>query len=175
MTEKELMRIANGSDVRGVAIEGVPNEPVTLTPEAANIIAASFVTFLAKKTGKAVSDLKIAIGHDSRLSADSLKRETEFLEQFGLTPDAESLVSDEVVIPSDFNQTYAEYNRLQQEIGLDLRNYKGVSAKRDIFKLENYESDGKEYYATLLIYKDKVIGGHIGTKIYSDEYRSLAN
>ena len=73
MTEKELMRIANGSDVRGVAIEGVPNEPVTLTPEAANIIAASFVTFLAKKTGKAVSDLKIAIGHDSRLSADSLK------------------------------------------------------------------------------------------------------
>lgn len=109
------------------------------------------------------------------LSADSLKRETEFLEQFGLTPDAESLVSDEVVIPSDFNQTYAEYNRLQQEIGLDLRNYKGVSAKRDIFKLENYESDGKEYYATLLIYKDKVIGGHIGTKIYSDEYRSLAN
>ena len=73
MTEKELMRIANGSDVRGVAIEGVPNEPVTLTPEAANIIAASFVTFLAKKTGKAVSNLKIAIGHDSRLSADSLK------------------------------------------------------------------------------------------------------
>lgn len=109
------------------------------------------------------------------LSADSVKSETEFLEQFGLTPDAESLVSDEVVIPSDFNQTYAEYNRLQQEIGLDLRNYKGVSAKRDIFKLENYESDGKEYYVTLLIYKDKVIGGHIGTKIYSDEYRSLAN
>lgn len=109
------------------------------------------------------------------LCVDSIKSETEFLEQFGLTPDKESLVSDEVVIPSDFNQTYAEYNRLQQEIGLDLRNYKGVSAKRDIFKLENYESDGKEYYVTLLIYKDKVIGGHIGTKIYSDEYRNLAN
>ena len=29
--EKKLMKLANGSDVRGVAIEGIADEPVNLT------------------------------------------------------------------------------------------------------------------------------------------------
>lgn len=73
MTEKELMKLQNGSDVRGIALEGVEGEAVNLRPEAANLIAAAFVKFLAKKLGKAAGELKIAVGHDSRLSATSLK------------------------------------------------------------------------------------------------------
>ena len=33
-TEKGLLRLQNGSDVRGVAVAGVADEPVNLTPEA---------------------------------------------------------------------------------------------------------------------------------------------
>ena len=73
MTEKELMRLQNGSDIRGIALEGVEGENVNLRPEAANLIAAAFVKFLAKKLGKSPNELKIAVGHDSRLSAVSLK------------------------------------------------------------------------------------------------------
>ena len=46
MTEKELMKLQNGSDVRGIALEGVEGEKVNLRPEAANLIAAAFVKFL---------------------------------------------------------------------------------------------------------------------------------
>lgn len=73
MEAKALNKLRNGSDIRGIALDGVEGEKVTLTPEAANLIAGAFVKFLEKCTGKTAAELKIAIGHDSRLSADSLK------------------------------------------------------------------------------------------------------
>ncbi len=66
ISEKNLLKLANGSDVRGVSIEGVADEPVTLNAEAANRITSGFLDFLAQKTGKKVKDLRVAVGHDSR-------------------------------------------------------------------------------------------------------------
>ena len=43
VSEKILKKLANGSDVRGVAVEGVPDEPVTLSVEAANVITGGFL------------------------------------------------------------------------------------------------------------------------------------
>lgn len=68
-----IMKLQNGSDVRGVAVEGVADEPVTLTGEYANRIAQAFVVWLSQKSGKAPAELKIAVGHDSRISAPQLK------------------------------------------------------------------------------------------------------
>ncbi|HAF32319.1 MAG TPA: phosphomannomutase/phosphoglucomutase, partial [Anaerovibrio sp.] len=73
MDEKMLLKLQNGSDIRGVAMEGVEGEDVTLTHDVANVIGAAFVNFLAEKIGKPANKLKIAVGHDSRLSAESLK------------------------------------------------------------------------------------------------------
>ena len=75
ITKEAMMKLQNGSDVRGVAIAGVPGEDVTLVPEAVNRIAAGFAKFLAKKLHKQTSDLHIAIGHDSRVSAGMMKKE----------------------------------------------------------------------------------------------------
>ena len=72
--EKSLMKLANGSDVRGVAMEGVADEPVNLSTDAANVIASGFIAFLAERTGKAKKDLRIAVGRDSRLSGHELKK-----------------------------------------------------------------------------------------------------
>ncbi|MCI1751181.1 MAG: phosphomannomutase/phosphoglucomutase [Megasphaera cerevisiae] len=74
ITDDNMMKLQNGSDVRGVAVEGGASEPVTLFPEAVNRIAAGFVRFLAAKTGKQPGNLRIAVGHDSRISAGMLKQ-----------------------------------------------------------------------------------------------------
>ncbi len=66
-----LKRLQNGSDIRGVAIDGVANEPVTLTHEEAYALARGFQIFLQEKTNK--KQVKIAVGHDSRLSKDMMK------------------------------------------------------------------------------------------------------
>ncbi|MBF1685322.1 MAG: phosphomannomutase/phosphoglucomutase, partial [Selenomonas sp.] len=72
LTKDAIMKLANGSDVRGVAVEGVADEPVTLTAEAVNRIAGAFVEFLARRSGKKPGELKITIGHDARISAPML-------------------------------------------------------------------------------------------------------
>ncbi len=68
MTEKQFLALKNGTDVRGTALEG--SEPVTLTEEAVRSIASAFAVWVTAKTGK--KRPKIAVGHDSRLTADSI-------------------------------------------------------------------------------------------------------
>ena len=66
------MKLQNGSDIRGIACEGVAGEEVNLTPEAGNLIGQAFAIWLGRKKQKAVTDLRIGIGHDSRITAQSL-------------------------------------------------------------------------------------------------------
>ena len=69
-----LMKLQNGSDVRGVACEGVAGESVNVTEDAANVIGQAFVQWLAQKTGKESSSLTIAIGRDSRITGEKLAK-----------------------------------------------------------------------------------------------------
>jgi len=74
IAEKEWMKLQNGSDVRGVAMAGVAEEPVNLTEEVAGRIAGGFLDLLEEKSGRKAAKMTIAVGHDSRISAPSLKR-----------------------------------------------------------------------------------------------------
>ncbi len=74
MTEKEIMRLANGSDIRGIALKGVEGEKINFTAEAANRIATGFVKFLSEQSEKFPSELKIAVGHDPRISSEIFKK-----------------------------------------------------------------------------------------------------
>ncbi|MEG4234081.1 phosphomannomutase/phosphoglucomutase [Microcoleus sp. Pol11C3] len=65
-------KLQNGSDIRGIALEGVPNEKVNLTPEIATILGKSFVSWLVQKVNRPAAELTIAIGRDSRLSGPTL-------------------------------------------------------------------------------------------------------
>ena len=67
-------QLQNGSDIRGVALEGVADEPVNLTPERVKILGKAFVTWLSQQGQSSVSttDLCISVGRDSRLSGPTL-------------------------------------------------------------------------------------------------------
>ena len=45
----DLLKLQNGSDVRGIALEGVADEHVNLTPDIAKQIGCAFVSWLEKK------------------------------------------------------------------------------------------------------------------------------
>ena len=62
----------SGTDIRGVASEGVQGEPVNLTNEAVKNMVGGFTLWLCKKTGKKACDLKISIGRDSRISGERI-------------------------------------------------------------------------------------------------------
>lgn len=63
-------QLQNGSDIRGVAIEGVEGESVNLTPETTEILGKSFVAWLSRKYR---DDIQVAVGMDSRISGPILK------------------------------------------------------------------------------------------------------
>jgi phosphomannomutase len=64
--------LQNGSDIRGVATEGVPGEPVNLTPERVGNTAMAFVSWLADREACRPSELLISVGRDSRISGPAL-------------------------------------------------------------------------------------------------------
>ena len=72
MTVSDYLKLKNGSDVRGIATAGVVGEEVNLTEEAVKNIAAAFACWLKTQTGK--EKVRVAIGHDSRVSANALSK-----------------------------------------------------------------------------------------------------
>ncbi|MEN8227382.1 MAG: phosphomannomutase/phosphoglucomutase [Bacteroidota bacterium] len=67
---EEWKKLQNGSDIRGVAMKGIPGEDVNLTTEVAYILGKSFVTWLEKRGGELQ---KVAVGSDSRITGPALK------------------------------------------------------------------------------------------------------
>ena len=63
----DYLKLKSGSDVRGVASG---NGEIQLTDDVVRAIVNAFVVWLAEKSAK--PDLKIAVGHDSRVSADRI-------------------------------------------------------------------------------------------------------
>ena len=70
----DWQKLQNGSDIRGVALEGVPGEVVNLTPDVVTNIGNSFIQWLIQQTDKVATNLTIAIGRDSRLSGSTLSQ-----------------------------------------------------------------------------------------------------
>ena len=66
MLQEPRKHLKSGTDIRGVALEGVEGQPVDLTDERIEKIASAFVLYLSRKTKKEKN--RIAIGRDSRLS-----------------------------------------------------------------------------------------------------------
>ena len=62
--------LQNGSDIRGVAMEGVAGQSVNLTEQACRDIARGFAVWLFKRLKK--NALRVAVGRDSRLSGPAL-------------------------------------------------------------------------------------------------------
>ena len=66
----DYKKLQNGSDIRGVALEGIEGQHINLTEEASRDIGRGFALWLMKKTGKTA--LRVAVGRDSRLSGETL-------------------------------------------------------------------------------------------------------
>ncbi|HHV31566.1 MAG TPA: phosphomannomutase/phosphoglucomutase [Clostridiales bacterium] len=85
MLTKYWKQFKSGTDIRGVASEGVPGESVNLTDEAITKMTLGFVLWLSEKVGKAANQLTVAVGHDSRISADRIQADvTNALKRSGV-------------------------------------------------------------------------------------------
>ena len=84
-----------------------------------------------------------------------------FIEQFGWKVDATPLETAEVSIPEEFDKVYLGYNEMQKEQGLGLSKYKGKTVTRYTYNVTNYPDYEGDVYISLLVYKNKVVGGDV--------------
>lgn len=118
---------------------------------AVGIILAMILLFggsddAAKTAAGTVSD------NDSRVA---------FLKSFGWDVTTSPTESSQVRVPNEQTEVFERYNALQKSQGYDLTQFAGKSVMRYVYQVNNYPDATEPVYATLLVYKNQVIGGDI--------------
>lgn len=85
----------------------------------------------------------------------------EFLRQFGWEVDLEPVEIAEVTVPEEFDKVYQSYNELQKKQGFDLSKYAKKNVQRYTYRITNYDGYEGEVLVSILVYKNKVIGGDV--------------
>lgn len=84
-----------------------------------------------------------------------------FLKGFGWEVSNSPAESSQVRIPENASEVFDRYNSLQKSQGYDLSLYAGKNVMRYVYKVKNYPDATEPVYATVLVYKNQVIGGDI--------------
>lgn len=75
----------SGTDIRGVAVDGVDGQKVNLTDESICTITDGFVKWLCDRTSKKADELTVAVGRDSRISGPHIMEVVEnALKSYGI-------------------------------------------------------------------------------------------
>ena len=122
------------------------------------IVAAAILALLAALFllgGKNDAEQTIAT------NAGSNDDRVAFLTGFGWEVDTSPTESSQVRIPSTTSEVFDRYNTLQKSQGYDLSQYAGKNVMRYVYHVKNFPGATEPVYATLLVYKNQIIGGDV--------------
>ena len=115
-------------------------------------VSAAIILLIALLSGGSDETIAPTSGNDSRV---------QFLTDLGWQVSASPTQSGQVKIPKEPSEVFSRYNELQKSQGYDLEQFAGQTVMRYVYKVTNYPDATDPVYATLLVYKDKIIGGDI--------------
>ena len=85
----------------------------------------------------------------------------QFLQSQGWQVTTSPKEASQVRIPAEQSPVYSRYNDLQKSQGYDLTQYAGKTVMRYVYEVNNYPNAEQPVYATLLVYKNQIIGGDV--------------
>ena len=94
-------------------------------------------------------------------AADTNDARVKFLTDLGWEVTASPAEASEVKIPRGGDEVFDRYNELQKSQGYDLSKYAGKKVMRYVYRITNFPNAKEPVYATVLVYKDRIIGGDI--------------
>lgn len=115
-------------------------------------VILALILLLGGKENAAQTAAPAVSGNDDRV---------RFLTGLGWEVEATPTQSGQVKIPEQSSEVFDRYNLLQKGQGYDLSKYAGKKVMRYVYQLTNYPGATEPVYATLLVYKNQVIGGDV--------------
>ena len=94
-------------------------------------------------------------------AADTNDARVKFLTDQGWEVTPSPTETGEVRIPKAGDEVFDRYNELQRSQGYDLTKYAGKKVMRYVYQINNFPEAKEPVYATVLVYKDRIIGGDI--------------
>ena len=85
----------------------------------------------------------------------------KFLTDLGWDVTTSPKESGQVKIPTEESEAFRRYNALQKSQGYDLSKFAGKNVMRYVYQLNNFPGTTDPVYATLLVYKNEIIGGDV--------------
>lgn len=131
------------------------------------LIAGAAALVLLCGTALAVGSLNTERSVDAAASVTAPKKvktnedRVAYLESCGWQVEPDPVAVEELLIPEEFDETYEDYLELQSSQGFDLTEYCGKRIKRYTYEITNYPTGETGVQASLLIYKNKVVGGEV--------------
>lgn len=132
------------------------------------IAAAVLIIGLLSLLGKDETDSAVTTmsDNDSRV---------QFLESLGWQVTTSPKEASQVKIPAEQSPVYSRYNDLQKSQGYDLSQYAGKNVMRYVYEIQNYPGAEQPVYATLLVYKNQIIGGDVTNTAEKGAVHGLKN
>lgn len=132
-------------------------------------VVVTFVILLMPDTEHSVSvNGNVSEYEEGKIRFDGIKDldgVVKFAESLGFSVDKDSAEAVEVKIPSKADAVLEEYNNLQKSQGFNLMKYKNKKAVRYTFKITELPDEQSlpedDVLLTVILYKDKVIGGDV--------------
>ena len=119
---------------------------------AAVILVITVIVMLVKGGGSTPTASTGVSNNDSRVA---------FLKSFGWDVTTSPVESSQVRIPEKTTEVFDRYNQLQQAQNYDLTKFAGKKVMRYVYKVTNYPGATDPVFATVLVYKNQIIGGDI--------------
>lgn len=130
----------------------VDKKKIAIVLAAIVVVIAALVLLLGGGEDTPTSAVTSVVNNDDRVN---------FLSGFGWEVTTSPAESGQVRIPDQTSEVFERYNRLQKSQGYDLSNYAGTTVMRYVYKINNFPGATEPVYATLLISKNRIIGGDI--------------
>ena len=115
-------------------------------------VAAALLLTLGGRAVTASAEVKNIRTNDDRLA---------YLGGLGWQVSAQPIATEELLIPKEFDDSYAGYLKLQEDQGFDLTQYRGKRVKRYTYEVFNYPTGESGVQANLLVCKNTVVGGEV--------------
>ena len=131
----------------------------------AKVDKKKIVMILAAVIALVVGLVMLLGGNDSEPTASTNVSNNDsrvaFLKSFGWDVTTSPTESSQVRIPAETSDVFDRYNQLQKSQGYDLSAYAGKTVMRYVYRINNYPNATEPVYATLLVYKNQIIGGDV--------------